>query len=91
MAIERCDKCGKAFMSKSEVERHKMYEHPVPVSPFEERRSDSDASKNTNNMNIEDLQRMTSEVKIGKANSDNDITSIGGGQMRKVPFRTFRA
>jgi hypothetical protein len=91
MAIERCDKCGKAFMSKSEVERHKMYEHPVPVSPFEERRSDSDASKNTNNMNIEDLQKMTSEVKIGKANSDNDITSIGGGQMRKVPFRTFRA
>ena len=92
MAIERCDKCGKAFMSKSEVERHKMYEHPVPVSPFEERRSDSDASKNTNNMNIEDLQKMTSEVKIGKANSDNDITTrIGGGQMRKVPFRTFRA
>ncbi len=78
-------------MSKSEVERHKMYEHSVPVSPFEERRSDSDASKNTNNMNIEDLQRMTSEVKIGKANSDNDITSIGGGQMRKVPFGTFRA
>jgi hypothetical protein len=36
MAIERCDKCGKAFMTKSEVERHKMYEHPVPVSPFEE-------------------------------------------------------
>jgi hypothetical protein len=91
VAIERCDKCGKAFMSKSEVERHKMYEHSVPVSPFEERRSDSDASKNTNNMNIEDLQKMTSEVKIGKANSDNDITSIGGGQMRKVPFRTFRA
>jgi hypothetical protein len=37
MAIERCDKCGKAFMSKSEVERHKRYEHPVPVSPFEEK------------------------------------------------------
>jgi hypothetical protein len=36
MAIERCDKCGKAFMSHSEVDRHKMYEHPVPVSPFEE-------------------------------------------------------
>jgi hypothetical protein len=38
MAIERCDKCGKAFMSQSEVKRHKMYEHPVPVSPFEEKR-----------------------------------------------------
>jgi hypothetical protein len=34
--IERCDKCGKAFMDKSEVKRHKMYEHIVPVSPFEE-------------------------------------------------------
>ena len=33
--IERSNKCDKAFMSQSEVERHKMYEHPVPVSPFE--------------------------------------------------------
>jgi hypothetical protein len=92
MAIERCDKCGKAFMSKSEVERHKMYEHPVPVSPFEETRSASDtSSKNNSNMNMEDMQKMTSEVKIGKSNTDNnDITSIGGGQVRKVPFRTFR-
>jgi hypothetical protein len=37
MAIERCDKCGKAFLSQSEVDRHKMYEHPVPVLPFEEK------------------------------------------------------
>jgi hypothetical protein len=42
-------------------------------------------------MNMENLQKMTSEVKTSKSNSDNDITSIGGGQMRKVPFRTFRA
>ena len=34
--VERCDKCGKPFMDKSEVNRHKMYEHIVPVSPFEE-------------------------------------------------------
>jgi hypothetical protein len=34
--VERCDKCGKPFMDKSEVNRHKMYEHSVPVSPFEE-------------------------------------------------------
>jgi ribosomal protein L24 len=33
--IERCEKCGKPFMDKSEVNRHKMYEHIVPVSPFE--------------------------------------------------------
>ncbi len=95
MAIERCEKCGKAFMSNSEVKRHKRYEHPVPVSPFEERRFDSDLSKNNNtssNMNMEDLQKMTSDIMTSKNNSNNnDITTIGGGQMRKVPFRTFRA
>ena len=92
MAIERCDKCGKAFMSQSEVKRHKMYEHPVPVSPFEERRFDSDLSKNNNNssnMNMEDVQKMTSDVRTGKSN--NNITTIGSRQVRKVPFRTFRA
>ena len=93
MAIERCDKCGKAFMSQSEVERHKRYEHPVPVSPFEEKRSASDTHKNdSDNMNMEDLQKMTSDIATGKSSrSNNDITTIGGGKMRKVPFRTFRA
>jgi hypothetical protein len=92
MAIERCDKCGKAFMSQSEVERHKMYEHPVPVSPFEERRFASDSRKNNDNMKMEDTQKMTSTVTNGKSNSNNnDITTIGCGQTRKVPFRTVRA
>jgi hypothetical protein len=94
MAIERCDKCGKAFLSQSEVERHKMYEHPVPVSPFEEKRSASDASKNdSDNRNMEeDLQKMTSHVATSKSSrTNNDITTIGGGQTRKVPFRTFRS
>jgi hypothetical protein len=94
MAIERCDKCGKAFMNQSEVERHKMYEHPVPVSPFEERRFTSDLSKNNNsssNMIMEDLQKMTSAVTTSKSNSNNnDITTIGSGRIRKVPFRSFR-
>jgi hypothetical protein len=90
MTIERCDKCGKAFMSQSEVERHKMYEHPVPVSPFEDRRFASNISKNNGNMNMEDLQKMTDDVTTGNSNN-NDITTIGGGQKRKVPFRTFRA
>ena len=91
MAIERCDKCGKAFMSQSEVKRHKMYEHSVPVSPFEEKRSASDTSKNdSDNMNMEDLQKMTSDVATAKSSSNNDITTIGGEQMRKVPFRSFR-
>jgi hypothetical protein len=92
MAIERCDKCGKAFMSQSEVKRHKRYEHPVP--PFEERRFDSDPSKNNNNssnMNVEDVQKMTTDVTTSKSNSNNnDITTIGSRQVRKVPFRSFR-
>ena len=91
MAIERCDKCGKAFMSQSEVVRHKKYEHPVPVSPFEERRFDSRSRKNNGNMKIEDIQRMTSTVTNGKSNSNNNDTTIGSGQIRKVPFRTVRA
>ena len=61
MGIERCEKSGKAFVSQSEVERHKMYEHPVPVSPFEER-SAYDASKNNGNMNMEDSQKMIANV-----------------------------
>lgn len=93
MTIERCDKCGKAFMSQSEVERHKMYEHPVPVSPFEERRFASDIRKNNGNMKMEDIQKMTSTVTNGKSNSNNNDndTTIGSGQIRKVPFRTVRA
>jgi hypothetical protein len=95
MAIERCDKCGKAFMNQSEVERHKMYEHPVPVSPFEERRFASGNRKNNNNnnssnMNMEDVQKMTSDVRTGKSNSNNDITTIGSRQVRNVPFRRLR-
>ena len=81
-------------MSHSEVERHKMYEHPVQVSHFEEERFGYDTSRNNSNMNREDLQKMTSDVTTtttGKSNSNKDITKINGGQMRKVPFRLFRA
>ncbi|HWS19377.1 MAG TPA: hypothetical protein VN239_01695 [Nitrososphaera sp.] len=92
MAIERCDKCGKDFMSQSEVERHKMYEHPVPISPLEERRFASDTHKNNGNMKMEDIQKMTSAVTNGKSNSNNNYTTtIDSGQIRKVPFRMFRA
>ena len=81
-------------MSQSEVKHHKMYEHPVPVSPFEEERFGFDTSRNNSNMNMEDLQKMTSDVTTtttGNSNSNNDMTTIDGGQMRKVPFRLFRA
>ena len=77
-------------MSQSEVERHKMCEHPLPVSPFEER-SASDVSTNNSNMNMQDLHKMRTDVATGKSNSNNDITRIGDSQIRKVPFRTFRA
>jgi len=59
---------------------------------LKKKRSASDTSKNdSDNMNMEDLQKMTSDVATAKSSSNNDITTIGGGQMRKVPFRTFRA
>ncbi|HYY40802.1 MAG TPA: hypothetical protein VE692_06090, partial [Nitrososphaera sp.] len=83
----RCDKWGKAFMSESEVERHKVYEHPVPVSPFEERFA-FDSGRSNDDVNIADLHRMKSNVMTGKSN--NDITNIGSRQIRKVPFRPFR-
>jgi hypothetical protein len=73
-------------MSQSEVERHKRYEHPVPVSPFEEKGLESGLSKNNSNMNIVDLQRMRSDVTTGKGSNsnNNDSTTVGGRQMRKV-------
>ena len=74
-------------MSQSEVQRHKMYEHPVPVSPFEER-SAYDAGKDNGNMNVEDLQKMTTNVTTGKSNTNNDIITIGGKQTKKVTLRT---
>jgi hypothetical protein len=87
--IERCDKCGKSFMTKAEVERHKILEHPVPVSPFEERRL---ADTNVG-INPEDLHKLTSDVMVGEGggnDTNDDLTTIGGGQRRKVPFRPFR-
>jgi hypothetical protein len=87
MAIERCDKCGKPFMNQSEVERHKMYEHPVPVPPFEERFVSDSSSRNNGDVNAQDLYKMTSDVMTVKDN--NDITKIGSGEIRKARFRPF--
>ena len=39
---------------------------------------------------MEDLQKMTTDVRTGESNSNSDITAIGSGQIRKVPFRTFK-
>ena len=82
-------------MNQSVVDRQKMYEHPVPVSPFEERRFASDTLKNNSKTSDqEDLLKMTSDVTTttnGKSNSNNNMTTIDGGQMRKVPFKLFRS
>jgi hypothetical protein len=86
MAIERCDKCGKSFMSKSEVDRHKAWEHPVPVSPFEERPVAAAANRV---VNPKDLRKLTGEVMAGSKNT-SDVTTIGGGKRSKVPFKPFR-
>jgi hypothetical protein len=48
--IDRCDKCGKAFTDKSEVKRHSMCEHIVPVSPFEEVKEEGEEKSPYQNM-----------------------------------------
>ncbi|MFL6456062.1 MAG: hypothetical protein ACJ71G_03730 [Nitrososphaeraceae archaeon] len=59
--VERCDKCDKPFVDKSEVNRHKMYEHSVPVSPFEQNKEAAVMRKDTGNGNSsrhpEELQK----------------------------------
>ncbi len=92
MTIERCDKCGKAFLNQSEVDRHKMYEHPVPVFPFEEKGFDADLSKNNSSTDMVDSQKTTSNVTTGKTTTtnNNDKTTFDSTQMRKVPFKILK-
>jgi hypothetical protein len=90
MTIERCEKCDKSFMRKSEVECHKMWEHH-PVSPLEERLAAA-----ADNNNSEDLHRLTSDVMAAdcitsSSNGDDDNTAvIADGQRTKLPFKPFR-
>jgi hypothetical protein len=76
-------------MSQSEVERHKTYEHSVPVLLFEERRSGSDTRKNNSNLNMEEIPNRTGDLPTSKTNNDNNITRIGTRQIGKVTLRTF--
>jgi hypothetical protein len=75
MAIERCDRCGKAFMSRSEVERHRVHEYSVGLSPFEEKFA-FDSPRNNSDLNKEDLHKMTTDLAMGKSN--NDVTDTAG-------------
>jgi hypothetical protein len=88
MTIERCEKCDKSFMRKSEVERHKMWEHPV--SPLEERLAAA-----ADNNNSKDLHRLTSDVMAAdcitsSSNGDDNTAVIADGQRTKLPFEPFR-
>ena len=83
-------------MNKSEVERHKMYEHPVPVSPFEDKlTTTSTATKNGDSgISPESLHKLTTDVEaaagIGNNAAKNGSTSspIVGG--RRVSFKPFK-
>lgn len=83
-------------MNKSEVERHKMYEHPVPVSPFEDNlTTTTTATKNGDSgISPESLHKLTTDVEaaagIGNNAAKNGSTSspIVGG--RRVSFKPFK-
>lgn len=82
-------------MNKSEVERHKMYEHPVPVSPFEDKLTTTTTTKNSDSgISPESLHKLTTDVEaaagIGNNAAKNGSTSspIVGG--RRVSFKPFK-
>lgn len=84
-------------MNKSEVERHKMYEHPVPVSPFEDKltTTTTTATKNSDSgISPESLHKLATDVEaaagIGNNAAKNGSTSspIVGG--RRVSFKPFK-
>ena len=79
--VERCEKCGKPFMDKSEVNRHKMYEHSVPVSPFEQNEEGTVMRKETGNRNRshpEGLQK--SIITTTTSSTPNNVDAINKGE-----------
>lgn len=81
-------------MNKSEVERHKMYEHPVPVSPFEDKLTTTTTKNSDSGISPESLHKLTTDVEaaagIGNNAAKNGSTSspIVGG--RRVSFKPFK-
>jgi hypothetical protein len=102
--IERCEKCGKPFMDKSEVNRHKMYEHIVPVSPFEENKEGTtiyesinpERKESGNRSHPEELQKSittTTSTNVDTTNKgliNNNNKSITSTQNRSRGFRSLR-
>lgn len=91
-------------MDKSEVNRHKRYEHIVPVSPFEENKEGiiyeniNVKRKETGNRNqSEELQRSTTTTSTnvnttyeGGNNKNNYNKSINATEKKSRGFRSFR-
>jgi hypothetical protein len=77
--IERCEKCGKPFMHKSEVNRHKIYEHSVPVSPFEENKEGTTIYESINVKKNETVNRNNHPEELQKSittTTTNTFTNI---------------
>jgi hypothetical protein len=79
--VERCDKCGKPFMDKSEVNRHKTYEHSVPVSPFKQNKERAVMRKEAGNRNSsshpEELQKSIITTTASNIPTNVDTTNKG--------------
>ena len=75
-------------MDKSEVERHKTYEHIIPVSPFETT-TVSKSDKNTT-ISPEESQKLTSNVTSNNKDSIGDSIS-GSGRIQKGPKQFNRS
>ena len=85
-------------MDKSEVERHKTYEHIIPVSPFEttivsKNITNSSSDKNSNIISPEESQKLTSNVMSNnKDNIGNSISrSSSDGHIQKGPKQFNRS
>ena len=85
--IERCDKCGKPFNDKSEVNRHKMYEHILPVSPFEENKegavmheSISPQRKETGNRNNGHPEESQKSIITTTSNTPANVDTTNKGE-----------
>ena len=79
--IERCDKCSKAFMDKSEVKRHKMYEHIVPISPFEEIKEENKEEspyQNITNTNEPDNIKSLGHLQNSKTTTPANVNTTKG-------------
>ena len=92
-------------MDKSEVNRHKMYEHIVPVSPFEENKEGTriyesinpERKESENISHPEELQKSITTTTtsndvdtINKGLTNNNNKSITSTQNRSRGFRSLR-